>query len=149
MGFNNVFGYYLEVRNTHKDKVPPDWVRKQTLVGAERYITDELKTLEEKILGAEERTLALEQEHLRAVVEEVVQQVGAIRSTALALAEWDVLRAFAVNAIAWKYCRPILNAGHGLDIRDGRHPVIDNNYRRVFPTWPMICSWIRRRDSCS
>ena len=125
VGFNNVFGYYLEVRNTHKDKVPPDWVRKQTLVGAERYITDELKTLEEKILGAEERILTLEQEHFRAVVEEVVQQVGAIRSTALALAEWDVLRAFAVNAIAWKYCRPILNAGHTLDIRDGRHPVIE------------------------
>ena len=98
VGFNNVFGYYLEVRNTHKDKVPPEWVRKQTLVGAERYITDELKTLEEKILGAEERILALEPETLRDLVEAVVEQVGDLRSLAAALAEWDVLRAFAANA---------------------------------------------------
>lgn len=125
VGFNNVFGYYLEVRNTHKDKVPPDWVRKQTLVGAERYITDELKSLEEKILGAEERILALEQEHFRTVVEEVVQVVGDIRSTALSLAQCDVLRGFALGAKAWSYCRPNINLGHALDIRDGRHPVIE------------------------
>ncbi|MBX2972078.1 MAG: DNA mismatch repair protein MutS [Flavobacteriales bacterium] len=125
VGFNNVFGYYLEVRNTHKDKVPPDWVRKQTLVGAERYITDELKTLEEKILGAEERILALEAEHFRHVVEEVVAHVGTIRSAALALAEWDVLRGFAINAQAWKYCRPVISDGRVLDLRDARHPVIE------------------------
>jgi DNA mismatch repair protein MutS len=125
VGFNNVFGYYLEVRNTHKEKVPPEWVRKQTLVGAERYITDELKTLEEKILGAEERILALEAEHYSTLVEKVVEQVGELRSLAAALAEWDVLRAFAANAKAWNYCRPVLDPGRGLDIRDGRHPVIE------------------------
>jgi DNA mismatch repair protein MutS len=125
VGFNNVFGYYLEVRNTHKDKVPPDWVRKQTLVGAERYITDELKTLEEKILGAEERILTLETELFRTMVEEVVAHVGQLRSTALALAEWDVLRGFAINAGAWKYCRPSIAEGRVLDLRDARHPVIE------------------------
>ena len=125
VGFNNVFGYYLEVRNTHKDKVPPDWVRKQTLVGAERYITDELKTLEEKILGAEERILALEAELFRQVVEEVVKRVGTIRDAAGVLAEWDVLRGFAWNANAWKYCRPVITQGHELDVRDARHPVIE------------------------
>ncbi len=125
VGFNNVFGYYLEVRNTHKDKVPPEWVRKQTLVGAERYITDELKSLEEKILGSEERIIALEQEHFRAVVEEVVQVVGAVRTIALELAQLDVLRGFALCSTAWNYCRPVIDMGHGLDIRDGRHPVIE------------------------
>ncbi|TXG88796.1 MAG: DNA mismatch repair protein MutS [Zoogloea sp.] len=125
VGFNNVFGYYLEVRNTHKDKVPPEWVRKQTLVGAERYITDELKTLEEKILGAEERILALEAERFRTVVEEVVRHVGTIRTAALALAEWDVLRGFALNAAAWAYCRPRITDERVLDLRDARHPVIE------------------------
>lgn len=125
VGFNNVFGYYLEVRNTHKDKVPADWVRKQTLVGAERYITDELKSLEEKILGAEERILALEAEHFRTMVEEVVAHVGVIRTAALALAEWDVLRGFAQNAQAWRYCRPVIDTSHVLDLRDARHPVIE------------------------
>ena len=125
VGFNNVFGYYLEVRNTHKDKVPPEWVRKQTLVGAERYITDELKNLEEKILGAEERILTLETELFRGMVEEVVAHVGSLRNTALALAEWDVLRGFAINANAWKYCRPVIAEGRVLDLRDARHPVIE------------------------
>jgi DNA mismatch repair protein MutS len=125
VGFNNVFGYYLEVRNSHKDKVPPEWVRKQTLVGAERYITDELKTLEEKILGAEERILALESEHYGALVEHVVGHVGALRTLAAALAEWDVILGFAVNARTWNYCRPAINEGRAMDIRDGRHPVIE------------------------
>ncbi|HRH68737.1 MAG TPA: DNA mismatch repair protein MutS [Flavobacteriales bacterium] len=125
VGFNNVFGYYLEVRNTHKEKVPPEWVRKQTLVGAERYITDELKALEEKILGAEERILTLEVEHFRAVVDEVVKCVGAVRSIAAELAEWDVLRGFAVNARSQDYVRPVIDRSLSLDIRDGRHPVIE------------------------
>lgn len=133
VGFNNVFGYYLEVRNTHKDKVPADWVRKQTLVGAERYITDELKTLEEKILGAEERILALEAEHFRLVVEEVVSQVGMIRNAALALAEWDVLRGFALTALAWKYCRPVIATHRVLDLRDARHPVIEQQLPHGVP----------------
>ncbi|MCB9184378.1 MAG: DNA mismatch repair protein MutS [Flavobacteriales bacterium] len=125
VGYNNVFGYYLEVRNTHKDKVPEDWVRKQTLVGAERYITDELKTLEERILGAEERILALEQEHYSALVQLVVQQVGAVQRCAQAVAAIDVLRAFALNAAALDYCRPALLAERVLEIQDGRHPVIE------------------------
>ena len=125
VGYNNVFGYYLEVRNTHKDKVPQEWVRKQTLVGAERYITDELKSLEERILGAEERILSLETELYAALVDQVVANVGAVRSTAAAIAELDVLRGFALNASSLGYCRPVLNDGAVLDIRDGRHPVIE------------------------
>jgi len=125
VGFNNVFGYYLEVRNAHKTKVPPEWVRKQTLVGAERYITDELKALEEKILSAEERIMALEVDHFANLVEDVVAQVGEVRTLAMALAEWDVLRAFAVNAVAWKYGRPVISMDRQLDIRGGRHPVIE------------------------
>jgi len=125
VGFNNVFGYYLEVRNTHKDKVPPEWVRKQTLVGAERYITDELKALEERILGAEEGILTLEQDLYRQVVEEVVAQVGLLRDAAIALAEWDVLRGFATVAGHWNYVRPVIDQGQGLDLRDARHPVIE------------------------
>lgn len=125
VGYNNVFGYYLEVRNTHKEKVPVEWVRKQTLVGAERYITDELKSLEERILGAEERILALETELFATLVEKVVARIGAVQATAHAIASLDVLRAFALNAVALRYCKPTLDDGHVLDIRDGRHPVIE------------------------
>ncbi|MCW5899304.1 MAG: DNA mismatch repair protein MutS [Flavobacteriales bacterium] len=125
VGFNNVFGYYLEVRNTHRDKVPGDWVRKQTLVSAERYITEELKTLEEKIMGAEERILALEQEVFKALVDAVVAAIAPLQATAAALAELDVLRGFAVHARSFNYCRPEFTAGLGLDIRSGRHPVIE------------------------
>jgi DNA mismatch repair protein MutS len=125
VGFNNVFGYYLEVRNTHKEKVPPEWVRKQTLVNAERYITEELKTLEERIMGAEERILALEAELYQALVEEVVARIAPVQAVAAALAGLDVLRGHALNAIAWGYCRPVFNEGRALDIRDGRHPVIE------------------------
>ncbi len=125
VGYNNVFGYYLEVRNTHKEKVPGEWVRKQTLVGAERYITDELKTLEERILGAEERILALETELFAALVEKVVARIAGVQATAQAIASLDVLRAFALNALALRYCKPILDDDRVLDIRDGRHPVIE------------------------
>jgi DNA mismatch repair protein MutS len=125
VGYNNVFGYYLEVRNTHKSRVPPEWVRKQTLVNAERYVTDELKHLEEQILGAEERILALEAECYAGLVESVVAEIGAIRSTATALAALDVLRAFAMNARTWHYCRPEIGSDRTLDIQDGRHPVIE------------------------
>ena len=125
VGFNNVFGYYLEVRNTHKDKVPPEWVRKQTLVGAERYITEELKSLEERIMGAEERMQVLEAELYQALVEEVVATIVPLQSTAAAMATLDVLRAFALNASAYTYCRPVFTDGAVLDIRDGRHPVIE------------------------
>jgi len=125
VGFNNVFGYYLEVRNTHKDKVPPEWVRRQTLTGAERYITEELKELEERILGAEERILALETELYQGLVEEVTRTIAPVLATATALASIDTLRAFALNAQAWGYCRPALDEGRALDIRAGRHPVIE------------------------
>jgi len=125
VGYNNVFGYYLEVRHTHKDKVPGEWVRKQTLTGAERYITDELKALEERILGAEERILTLEQELYAALVQRVIVHIGALQSTAHALAQLDVLLAFARNAAALRYCRPEINEGTAIDIRQGRHPVIE------------------------
>lgn len=125
VGFNSVFGYYLEVRNTHKDKVPPEWVRKQTLVNAERYITAELKDLEERILGAEERILALEQELFTALVEEVCAQIAPVQQCALAMATLDVLRAFSINAQTWHYCRPTFTDGAVLDIQGGRHPVIE------------------------
>ncbi len=125
VGYNNVFGYYLEVRNTHKEKVPAEWVRKQTLVGAERYITDELKSLEERILGAEERILAVETELFTALVEKVVGRIGAVQTCAQAIASVDVLRAFALNATALRYCKPTLDDSRTLDVREGRHPVIE------------------------
>jgi DNA mismatch repair protein MutS len=125
VGFNNVFGYYLEVRNTHKERVPAEWVRKQTLVNAERYVTDELKHLEDRIMGAEERILTLEEQACQAVVQCVVEHIGAITATAQALAALDVLRGFALNARQWNYCRPLLDEGHRLSIVDGRHPVIE------------------------
>ena len=125
VGFNNVFGYYLEVRNAHKAKVPPEWVRKQTLVNAERYITDELKALEERILGAEERILALEAELYEGLVREVVAEIVPVQRTAAALAGLDVLRAFALNADQWGYVRPVMDDGQRIDIRAGRHPVIE------------------------
>ncbi len=125
VGYNNVFGYYLEVRNTHKEKVPAEWVRKQTLTGAERYITDELKTLEERILGAEERMLTVENEIYATLVEQVVAHIAAVQSTAQVIASLDVLRAFALNAVAFGYCKPALDDGRVLAITDGRHPVIE------------------------
>lgn len=125
VGFNNVFGYYLEVRHAHRDKVPPEWVRKQTLVNAERYITDELKALEERILGAEERILVLEAELFAALVGEVVRAIVPLKATAGALAGLDVLCAFAASAASMGYCRPTLDDGGTLDVRDGRHPVIE------------------------
>ncbi len=137
VGFNNVFGYYLEVRNTHRDKVPPEWVRKQTLVNAERYITEELKDLEEKIMGAEERMLALENSIFRVLVDEVVAAIVPIQATATAIAALDVLRAFAHNATAQGYCRPVFTTGLELDIRDGRHPVIE---QQLPPDTPYVAN---------
>ena len=125
VGYNNVFGYYLEVRNTHKEKVPEDWVRKQTLTGAERYITDELKSLEERILSAEERIGTLEQQLYGQVVERVRQATAALQATATALSELDVLVSFADTATTWKYARPRLTDDAKLEVREGRHPVIE------------------------
>ncbi len=125
IGYNNVFGYYLEVRNTFKDKVPEGWIRKQTLVGAERYITAELKQYEETILGAEEKILALETQLYAGLVAAIQEQIPAIQRNAATLARIDVLAGFARLAGDWGYCRPVLNDSLAIDIKQGRHPVIE------------------------
>lgn len=122
---NNVFGYYIEVRNSHKDKVPEEWIRKQTLVNAERYITEELKEYENKIFGAEERILALEQELFTKLVEWILPFVGAVQQTAQSIAQLDCLASFATLARLEKYTRPLLDDSFDLDIKEGRHPVIE------------------------
>nr|MCR5244101.1 DNA mismatch repair protein MutS [Bacteroidales bacterium] len=125
ISFNNVFGYYLEVRNTYKDKVPPEWVRKQTLVNAERYITQELKEYEEQILGAEDRIYALESGIYAELVEHIRKFIPKIQANAKVLARLDVLAGFAELAVSNKYCRPQMDDSLCLDIKAGRHPVIE------------------------
>lgn len=126
IGFNNVFGYYIEVRNTHKEKVPGNWIRKQTLVGAERYITEELKEYETKILGAEEKILALETKIFNDIVLALSDYISAIQLNSGVLARIDCLLSFAVCANQYKYFRPEVNEGNTLDIHKGRHPVIEH-----------------------
>jgi DNA mismatch repair protein MutS len=123
--FNNVFGYYIEVRNTHKDKVPPEWIRKQTLVSAERYITEELKEYETKILGAEERILDLETQLFNQLVNSLAEFIPAIQLDAQLIARLDCLLSFATVAVENKYFRPQIDESDMLEIRDGRHPVIE------------------------
>lgn len=125
ISYNNVFGYYLEVRNTHKDKVPEDWIRKQTLVNAERYITQELKDYEEKILGAEERISSLEQQIYQQVVMAIQKEIPQIQKSCNTLAQIDCLAGFAQLASERNYCRPQMNDGYKLEIEQGRHPVIE------------------------
>jgi len=125
IGFNSVFGYYIEVRNTHKDKVPGDWIRKQTLVSAERYITEELKVYESKILGAEEKSLALEGKLYQDLVFSIGEFIPVIQLDAGLLAKIDCLLSFANIAIENKYVRPVLNDSEILTIKSGRHPVIE------------------------
>lgn len=125
IGFNNVFGYYIEVRNTYKEKVPETWIRKQTLAQAERYITQELKEYEEKILGAEDRILALETRLFAELVDEVARYVEPLQRDAAALSLLDCLQSLASIARERKYVRPVVNDGLRLDIRNGRHPVIE------------------------
>jgi DNA mismatch repair protein MutS len=125
IAFNNVFGYYIEVRNTHKEKVPADWIRKQTLVSAERYITEELKEYEQKILGAEEKSLALELELFNNLVLSLGEYLEAIQLNASLIARLDVLLAFARIAGENGYVRPELNDSTVIDIKNGRHPVIE------------------------
>ena len=125
ISFNNVFGYYIEVRNTHKDKVPEEWIRKQTLVSAERYITEELKSYEEKILGAEEKILALEAKLFQELVSDISSWVEAIQLNASLVARLDCLLSFAVSALDEDYCRPEVNETTTIDIQEGRHPVIE------------------------
>ena len=125
VGFNSVFGYYIEVTHTHKDKVPSDWVRKQTLVNAERYITDELKHYEEKILGAEEKILTLETTLFNNLVRAVADYIQPIQLNAALIAKLDVLLSFATIANKNFYTRPKINDSNILDIKNGRHPVIE------------------------
>jgi DNA mismatch repair protein MutS len=132
---NNVFGYYIEVRNTHKDKVPEDWIRKQTLVSAERYITEELKEYETKILGAEEKILALEQEIFGKLTEWMLQFISTVQQTAALIAELDCLSSYATQAKQGKYTRPLLDDSYDIDIKEGRHPVIE---RQLPPDSPFI-----------
>ncbi len=123
--FNNVFGYYIEVRNTHKDKVPPDWIRKQTLVSAERYITEELKEYESKILGAEEKILELETQLFSNLVAGIVDFIPAIQLNAMLVAQLDCLQSFALVARENKYVRPVMSDSDVINIKQGRHPVIE------------------------
>ena len=125
IGFNNVFGYYIEVRHTHKDKVPSDWIRKQTLVSAERYITEELKEYEEKILGAEEKIYSLEIEIFNSLVESLIEYIPTIQINANIIARCDCLYSFAKVAQENNYIRPEINTSLEIDIKSGRHPVIE------------------------
>ncbi len=125
VSYNNVFGYYIEVRNTHKDKVPEDWIRKQTLTAAERYITQELKEYEEKILGAEEKILTLETQIFNELVLELTEYIPAIQVNSNLVAKLDVLMSFAKTSEENHYVRPAVNDSDVIDIKQGRHPVIE------------------------
>jgi len=125
ISFNNVFGYYLDVTNAHKDKVPADWIRKQTLVNSERYITEELKIYEEKILGAEEKILNLEQEIFNELLANIADYIEPIQLNATLIALLDCLLSFAENAVKCNYSRPEINDSYVIDIKQGRHPVIE------------------------
>ena len=125
VAFNNVFGYYIEVRNTHKSKVPAEWTRKQTLVSAERYITEELKVYEEKILGAEEKINVLENKIYGELVESILEYIPVIQNNANIIAQADCLLSFASVAEQYKYMRPEVNESYVIDIKKGRHPVIE------------------------
>lgn len=137
IAFNNVFGYYIEVRNTHKEKVPGDWTRKQTLVSAERYITEELKEYEEKILGAEEKIISLESQIYSSLVESLLEYIPAIQTNAALIARTDCLLSFANVAQQNRYIRPEINDSDAIDIKNGRHPVIE---KQLPPDEPYIAN---------
>ncbi len=126
VGYNNVFGYYIEVRNTHKERVPSDWQRKQTLTSAERYITEELKEYEQKILGAEARIVEIENRIFLEIVEFITKSLPALQRNAHLVARVDILQSFARKACEGRYTRPQLTTGSTIDIRQGRHPVIES-----------------------
>jgi DNA mismatch repair protein MutS len=127
IGFNNVFGYYLEVTNSHKNKVPPEWMRKQTLTNAERYITPELKEYEEKITGAEEKILQLELQLYESLVNELTDYLAPMQVNGNILAVMDCLSCFAQNALQFRYKKPQMHEGDELLVTEGRHPVIERN----------------------
>lgn len=126
ISFNGVFGYFIEVRNTHKDKVPADWIRKQTLVNAERYITEELKEYEEQILGAEEKISKIEHELYRKVCENVMIYIDAIQENSKIIGELDCGVGFSELAVSESYTRPILNYSFAIELKEARHPIIEN-----------------------
>ena len=125
VSYNNVFGYYIEVRNTHKDKVPPEWIRKQTLVSAERYITEELKEYESKILGAEEKIIGLETKLFNDLVLAILEYIPPVQLNSSLIGRLDCLQSFAVLSVENNYVRPVLNDSRRIEITDGRHPVIE------------------------
>jgi DNA mismatch repair protein MutS len=125
--FNNVFGYYIEVRNTHKDKVPEDWIRKQTLVNAERYITEELKEYETQILGAEEKISQIEHQLYRQVCENVMMYIDQIQENSNLIAQLDCAVSLSELAISENYTKPFLNETFAIDIKEGRHPIIEKS----------------------
>ena len=125
--FNNVFGYYIEVRNTHKDKVPEDWIRKQTLVNAERYITEELKEYETQILGAEEKISQIEHQLYRQVCENVMMYIDQIQENSNLIAQLDCAVSLSELAISENYTKPVLNETFAIDIKEGRHPIIEKS----------------------
>ena len=125
ISYNNVFGYYIEVRNAHKDKVPEDWIRKQTLVNAERYITQELKEYEEQILSAEDKIYALESAIYTSLIAKIQTSIRTIQKNSMVIAKLDILAGFAELASENRYCRPEIGDGLALDIKAGRHPVIE------------------------
>jgi DNA mismatch repair protein MutS len=135
VSYNNVFGYYIEVRNTHKDKVPTNWIRKQTLTQAERYVTEELKIYEEQILGAQDKIMALETKLFAELVSGVMQQMTPVKENACLIAQIDCLLSLAKAALRNKYVRPKINNGNALDIKAGRHPVIET---QLSPDEPYI-----------
>lgn len=140
VAYNNVFGYYIEVRNTHKEKVPAEWTRKQTLVSAERYITEELKEYEEKILGAEEKIVALEDQIYGALVQNLLAYIPVIQVNAAVIARADCLLSFANVSRQNNYIRPEINNSDVIDIKNGRHPVIE---RQLPPDQPFIANDVR------
>ena len=127
IGFNNVFGYYLEVTNTHKDKVPENWIRKQTLTGGERYITPELKEYEEKITGAEDKILQLEQNIFEQLLDELQDYIAPMQVNGHTMAVLDCVICFANNALQFKYKKPEIHTGFELELKESRHPVIERN----------------------
>ncbi len=137
IGSNNVFGYYIEVRNTHKDKVPEEWIRKQTLVSAERYITEELKEYEAKILGAEEKITILEQEIFAKLISWMLQYISTVQQNAALIATLDCLASFTQQAKEANYTRPLFDDSFDLDIKEGRHPVIE---QQLPPDAPFIAN---------
>ena len=137
IAFNNVFGYYIEVRNTHRHKVPSKWIRKQTLVEAERYVTEELKIYEEKILGAEEKIIAIETRLFNELVLYMSQSMLPIQQNANLIGQIDCLNSFATVAAKHKYARPVIDESDTIDIKAGRHPVIE---RQLPPGEPYIAN---------